>query len=190
MGWERGEQQLLGLARFPSCKTGQHALLWSLTMDWTQLSYSLHLSMKGGYMTIILLPCVSSASLVFRKKGSIHTTGIQNPQKWPELEDLVPSSRRALLKVHSWSSRNIFCVSTASFISVTRKGLCKGARLPGSKHINNTLQDTVKMDLLRKLCWESLENNQGVKWQVIKEQSMKATMSAKKQQTNKELEHC
>lgn len=46
------------------------------------------------------------------------------------------------------------------------------------------------MDLLWKLCWESLENNQGVKWQVINEQSMKAAMSAKKQQTNKELEHC
>lgn len=28
-----------------------------------------------------------------------------------------------------------------------------------------------------------LKTNQGVKWQVIKEQSMKATMSAKKQQT-------
>lgn len=46
------------------------------------------------------------------------------------------------------------------------------------------------MNLLWKLYWESLENNQGVKWQVIKEQSMNATMSAKKQQTNKELEHC
>lgn len=31
---------------------------------------------------------------------------------------------------------------------------------------------------------------QGVKWQVIKEQSMEATMFAKKQQINKELEHC
>lgn len=67
---------------------------------------------------------------------------------------------------------------------------CKWARFPGSKYINNTLQDTGKVNLLWKLCRESLENNQGVKWQVIKEESMKATVSAKKQQTNKELEHC
>lgn len=35
-----------------------------------------------------------------------------------------------------------------------------------------------------------LKTNQGMEWQVIKEQSMKATVSAKKQQTNKELKYC
>lgn len=95
-----------------------------------------------------------------------------------------------LLSKYLHGVQEIFSVSAAGFISDARRRLCNGAGFPGSKYINNTLQDTGKVNLLWKLCRESLENNQGVKWQVIKEQSMKATMSAKKQQTNKELEHC